>query len=94
MVLTLRHKDKQLVEDAAKILAQLLSQDFKPYLLGPATPVIARIRNQYLQELMLKLPKQMGSGNRYKKVIRNQINLLLSDKRYRAVHVVVDVDAT
>ena len=73
-------------------LMELLGQDMKEFLVGPATPVIGRIRNQYLSEIMLKLPKEPGRSIPYKQVIRNQINLMLADKRFRAVTVVSDVD--
>ena len=93
VILRLRHKDKAVVNDAAAKLAMSLRQDLKEYVVGPAAPVIARIRNQYLMELMIKLPKEPGMGLNYKKVIRNHINLMQSEKVYRSVHVIVDVDA-
>jgi len=90
--LTLKHKDKGIIDAAAEKLAALLRQDLKDYVVGPATPVIARIRNQYQSELLIKLPKEQGMGFTYKKVIRNHINLLLAEKQYKSVTVVVDVD--
>lgn len=90
--LTLKHKDKGIIDAAAEKLAALLRQDLKDYVVGPATPVIARIRNQYQSELLIKLPKEQGMGFTYKKVIRNHINLLLAENQYKSVTVVVDVD--
>lgn len=91
--ITLKHASKEIVNAAAAKLAQLLHQDLAQYVVGPAEPVIGRIRNQYLMELMIKLPKEHGMSGRYKKVIRNHINLMLNEKQYRAVHVIADVDA-
>ena len=93
VMLTLKHKDKALVDAAAEKLAFLLRQDLKDYVVGPATPMIGRIRNQYLVEIMLKLPKEPGMSLTYKKVIRNHINLMQSEKKYASVQVVADVDA-
>jgi len=90
--LTLRHKDKQVIDAAAEKLAALLRQDLKDYVVGPATPVIGRIRNQYHMELLIKLPKEPGMSLTYKKVIRNHINLLLAEKQFKSVTVVADVD--
>lgn len=90
--LTLRHKEKSIVDDAAQRLATSLRQDLKDYVDGPAVPLIGRIRNEYLSKLMIKLPKEPGMGLTYKKVIRNHINLLLTIKQFRSVTVVVDVD--
>ncbi|WP_462244290.1 replication restart helicase PriA [Ferruginibacter sp.] len=92
VLLTLKHKDKTVVANAADKLAALLRQDLAAYIVGPAAPVINRIRNQYLMEILIKLPKEYGMSMTYKKVIRNHINLLTGEKSYKSVHVVVDVD--
>jgi len=92
VLLTLKHKDKTVVANAADKLAALLRQDLKEYIVGPAAPVINRIRNQYLMEILIKLPKEHGMSMTYKKVIRNHINLLAGEKSYKSVHVVTDVD--
>jgi len=92
VLLTLKHKDKAVVANAADKLAALLRQDLKEYIVGPAAPVINRIRNQYLMEILIKLPKEHGMSMTYKKVIRNHINLLAGEKSYKSVHVVADVD--
>jgi primosomal protein N' (replication factor Y) len=92
VLVTLKHKDKTVVENAAGKLAALLKQDLKDYIVGPAAPVVNRIRNQYLMEILIKLPKEHGMSMAYKKAIRNHINLLLSEKKYKSVTVVADVD--
>ncbi len=93
VILTLKHKDKKVVTEASEKLAMLLRQDLKDLVVGPAAPVIGRLRNQYLMEIMLKLPKEPGMSMTYKKVIRNHINLMQSERLYKAVHVIADVDA-
>ena len=92
VLLTLKHKDKDITSSSAEKLTSLLRQDLKNYVIGPATPVIGRVRNQYLMEILIKLPKEPGMSIGYKKVIRNHINLMQSEKKYKSVHVVVDVD--
>ena len=92
VLLTLKHKDKNTVEAAADRLAALLKQDLKDYIVGPASPVVNRIRNQYLMEILIKLPKETGMSIRYKKVISNHINLLWNEKAFKSVAVVADVD--
>ncbi len=93
VMLTLKHKDKNTVTAAAEKLVALLRQDLKDFVVGPAAPVIGRLRNQYLMEIMLKLPKEPGMSVTYKKVIRNHINLMQSEKSLRSVVVIADVDA-
>jgi len=92
VMVTLKHRDKETVEAAAYKLAALLSQDLKEFINGPAAPVVGRLRNMYLMELMIKLPKEAGMSLIYRKVIRNHINLLQGEKNYRSVVVVTDVD--
>jgi primosomal protein N' (replication factor Y) len=92
ILLTLKHKDKNTVSEAADRLAGLLKQDLKNYIVGPAAPVVNRIRNQYLMEILIKLPKEPGMSLRYKSAIRNHINLLTGEKAYKSVSVLVDVD--
>jgi len=88
--LQMKHKDQGLLMDASQLLAVSLRQDFGDAVIGPAEPVIARLRNQYVMEIMIKLKKEMGM--KHKKVIRHHINLLLSEKKYHSVQVVADVD--
>lgn len=92
ILLTLKHKDKNTVSGAAERLAGLLKQDLKDYIVGPAAPVVNRIRNQYLMEILIKLPKEPGMSSRYKAAIRNHINLLIGEKAYKRVLVMIDVD--
>ena len=92
VVITLKHKDKEIVEAAANKLASLISQDLKEFITGPAAPVVGRLRNQYLMEIMIKLPKESGMSGVYRKVIRNHINLMSAEKSFKSVTVITDVD--
>ncbi len=92
VLLTFKHKNKDLVNLAAEKLAAMLKQDLNNYVVGPAAPVIARLRNQYLMELLIKLPKEPGMSLTYKKVIKNHIDLLHGDKQFRSVIIIADVD--
>jgi len=90
---TFRHKDKDIVGSAAQFFANNLKKEFGPYLVGPAEPVIARIRNQYLMELMLKLPKGGHTINFAKQVIQQQTAIVQNNQKWRSVVIIPDVDA-
>jgi primosomal protein N' (replication factor Y) len=90
---TFRHRDKDIVNSAAGFFAITLKKEFPGYLVGPAEPVIARVRNQYLMELMLKLPKDGHTISFAKHVIRQQTAILHNDRKFRSVVVIPDVDA-
>ncbi len=91
--LTFRHKFKEVVERAAYHYANALKNKYGNYLVGPAEPVIGRIRNQYLMELLLKLPRDSKTISRCKKDLLEQVAILHQDKSFRSVTVVADVDA-
>ncbi len=92
VLITLKHKDNDTVKLASQKLAALLRSDFKDYVMGPAQPVIGRLRNQYLMEIMLKLPKDAGMSFKNKKVIQHHINILLSEKKFKSITIIADVD--
>lgn len=92
VLLTLKHKDKEIVNECAVRLVLSLNADLKGYVTGPAVPVVGRVRNQYLMEILIKLPKETGKSSDYKKVIRNHISLIQSDKKFASVGIVPDVD--
>ena len=90
---TFRHRDKDVVREAAQFFANNLKKDFGPYLVGPAEPVIARVRNQYLQELLLKLPKDGHTINFAKLVIQQQTAIVQNSRNWKSVVIIPDVDA-
>lgn len=90
---TFRHTSKEVVESAAGFFAITLKKEFPSYLIGPAEPVIARVRNQYLMELMLKLPKDGQTIAFAKHIIRQQTAILHNDRKFRSVVIIPDVDA-
>lgn len=90
--ITFKHKEAHIAEEAANLMQLALQQHFKNYISGPAAPVVGRVRNQYLQELLLKLPKDSQLTAQCKKEIEQQTIILQTNKRYRAVTIIPDVD--
>lgn len=92
ITLTFKHKEKHIAEEAANILTQGLKQHFGNYMNGPAQPVIDRVRNQYIWEILFKLPKDATLINQCKKAIYQQIVIIQSNKIYRSVTIQPNVD--
>ncbi|MDF2380532.1 primosomal protein N' [Nostoc ellipsosporum NOK] len=90
--LTFRHKLKDVVHDVAFRYADALKNRYKEYMSGPAEPMISRVRNQYLMELLVKLPRNQQLIRSCKADLLEQIAILHNDKRFRNVIVVPDVD--
>ncbi|HUR65658.1 MAG TPA: primosomal protein N' [Chitinophagaceae bacterium] len=91
--LTFKHKLKEVVERAAYHYTESLKTKYGQYIVGPAEPVIGRIRNQYLNELLLKLPRDGKLITQCKKDLLEQIAILHQNKSFRSVTIVADVDA-
>ena len=90
--LVFKHREKHIAEEAANIMLSSLSATFPKEITGPAQPVIDRIRNQYLWELLIKLPKTMQRISECKQIIAQQTAILQSNKRYSSVRVIINVD--
>jgi primosomal protein N' (replication factor Y) (superfamily II helicase) len=91
--ISFKHKIKEVVERAAQVYADAMKIKYSSYIVGPAEPVIGRIRNQYLMELLLKLPRDGKTINQCKKNLLEQVAILHQNKSFRSVTIVADVDA-
>jgi len=90
--ISFKHKIKEVVEKAAQYFTDGLKAKYGQYLVGPAEPVVGRIRNQYLMELLLKLPRDAKLIANCKKDMLEQTAILHQHKSFKAVTVVGDVD--
>lgn len=87
-----RHKVKQVAEAAANYMANILSQQFRDSVTGPAEPVIGRIRNLYIMEILLRLPRQNKVVEQAKTLIHQHAAIMEGDKVFRSVLHTYDVD--
>jgi len=90
--ITFKHKESHIAEEAAHHMVQGMKLHFEKAISGPAEPVVNRIRNQYLWELLIKLPKDTNTIQQCKREINQQITIIQSNKRYRSVTIIADVD--
>ncbi len=89
--LTLRHPDNRILDKAAYLFAMDLRQTFGERVLGPAYPVIPRIRNLYQNCILLKVEKN-ASYAKAKAILRTCVDKLKTSE-FRSVQVSIDVDA-
>lgn len=89
--ITLKHKEYNRVNESAAWFAKSLRNSFGDNVLGPEFPPIARIRNLYLKNILLKIPKQQSLG-KTKEVISRIKTSFLSISEYRSIRVIIDVD--
>ena len=90
--LAFRHKIKDVVERASREFAQALTAKYGNYIVGPAEPIVGRVRNQYIMEMLLKLPRDRTIIAQCKKDVLEQVAIMHQHRSYRSVVVVPDVD--
>lgn len=90
--IVLLHKDYQKVKKGAKWYAQALKGGFKNNVLGPEAPLIERIRNQYQQQILIKIPQDFDL-KKSKSFIDRTHKSFDSVSAFRGVKIQMDVDA-
>lgn len=89
--ITLKHKDQNQLDAAAKEFAQALHSVFKERVIGPEYPSINRISNLFLKQIMLKIERE-ASHTKVKDRIQQLIDQFYSVPAHKSVRIVVDVD--
>ena len=91
ITLTLRHRDKPKVSQAAAYLADQMKHSFGERVLGPEAPVIERVRTYYLQQIVLKLEKGLPL-KKSKSVLRDLLNDFQANDQFKSIRLGIDVD--
>ena len=89
--ITFKHKNYNTLNDAAEWFAKGLRTIFRSGILGPEYPPVARIRNQYLKNVIIKIPlgQPLGKTKNSIKRIENSFNAI---SQFRSVRVIYNVD--
>ncbi|HEY0059088.1 MAG TPA: primosomal protein N', partial [Flavisolibacter sp.] len=91
--ISFRHKERDTVMAAATLFAQSMQVPYEQYLVGPAEPVVNRVRNLYLVELLIKLPRDSNTIAKCKEDIGKYCAQVHNDKKFSKVMIIPDVDA-
>ena len=89
--ITLKCRDFSKTNDAAEWLAVGMKNVFKENVLGPEFPPVARIRNEYYKNILLKIPQQQSLG-KTKEVLQKIMGSFNAIGAFRSVKVVINVD--
>ena len=90
--LLLRHKSYELLRYAAHHTASLLRQKFGGRVLGPVSAAQQMLRGEHRAEILLKI-ESGASMRRARTMLREVVDAVRSDERYRVVTIIIDVDA-
>lgn len=88
---TLRHKDVHVLQQAAFTLAGQLRAIFGSRVLGPIDPVVSRIQNLFIKQIILKIENE-ASPAKAKEMLQHASDELLTQSRFKAVRIGLDVD--
>ncbi len=84
-------KDVNMVDYAAKQLAERLKVHFQHRVLGPEFPLVSRVKNKYIKHVLLKIERDASSANA-KDIILKLISSLKSQKEFKGIRIQLDVD--
>ena len=91
--LTVRHVEADIAKKYAEKLAALLVPELgQSRVLGPEAPLVERVRNKFLFDVVIKLEREKVNFKAAKAFIAERIVDILSDKKLTGLDVVVDVD--
>ncbi len=92
--LIVKHKDKSLSDKGARFLANLLAEKVgHSRVNGPVEPVISKIRNQYLREIIIKIERDGINLKAVKSAIYNCLFTIETDKQFKGIRIIPDVDS-
>ncbi|NNK75064.1 MAG: primosomal protein N', partial [Maribacter sp.] len=86
-----KHKNYHTLNEAADWFTKALRNVFSSGILGPEYPPVARIRNQYLKNVIIKIPigQSLGKTKNSIKRIESSFNAI---SQFRSVRVIYNVD--
>ncbi len=90
--LVFKHKESATAQEAAELMTQGLGANYANFITGPAEPLVNKIRNVFLWEILLKLPREAAVITNCKLQILQQIIIIQSNPTYRSVKITADVD--
>ena len=92
--LILKHPEKTICHKAARYLHNLLKSSLgESRILGPNEPLIAKIRNLYLMEVLVKIERKNVNLKVAKKALKNCIIAIETDRQFKGIRIIIDVDS-
>jgi len=91
VMIRLKHKDYQKLNPAATELSSMLRPIFKQDLLGPEYPIVSRVKNLYIKQMLVKFNRE-HNAQQVKELIISKIHQFQLLPEYKSVMVQIDVD--
>ena len=91
VLLKLKHKEPEVLNKAAKHLADMLRPGFGRNILGPEYPIVSRVMNYYIKQIMIKIERGGELADK-KHHITATLREFSKIREFSQVRVIVDVD--
>ena len=91
VMIRLKDVDNVKLNKATDELAKIFRQVFKENLLGPEYPVVSRVKNQYIKQMLIKINKDLNAA-KVKEFISKTIEDFKHDTGFKSVKIQIDVD--
>ncbi len=89
--ISVRHKKREIANQAAHQLGVNLRKIFGKRVLGPEPPIISRVQNYFIQNIILKIERER-SYQKAKHLINEQIVSVVSTNKFKTISISIDVD--
>ncbi|MDD2277702.1 MAG: helicase-related protein, partial [Bacteroidales bacterium] len=89
--LSIKHREAKVLEIAAEQLGRNLRAVFGNRVLGPEEPIVSRVQNLYIRDILIKLERNANLA-KAKDLISDQLRLIMEYKPFRGLIVLPDVD--
>ncbi len=92
IAIAIKHRQADISRDAADLLVTELKPFLGNRILGPSVPTVARIRNQYIHMVYIKIERDTKLLNETKNALKVFQNGLVKRKSLSTVRISIDVD--
>ncbi len=92
IAISIRHRQSEMSWEAAALLVTTLKPSLGNRVLGPSVPTVARVRNQYIHMVFIKIERDGKLLAEVKNELRNFQHGLVKRKSLSTVRISIDVD--
>jgi primosomal protein N' (replication factor Y) len=89
--INVKHKDANVLNHASTYLANALKSQLGSRVLGPEQPLVSRIRNYYIKQIIIKTEKN-AAIKKVKVIVKDTIKDFNAQKEFKSIITQIDVD--
>ena len=91
IILRFKHTDYHILDEVSQKFAQIMRSSFKDRVLGPEYPVVSKIKNYFIKNILLKIEGNKSSS-KAKKIISHVLEYMKKNKLLKQCVIQIDID--